>query len=404
MKIFFRLSVLIVSVIFCLDSAQAATYACKSRKKAFMPFVKLSPNAIEAMKHESGYWVEIQVPQRRLLLAKGSHLIKSFSVAVGEPTYPSPEGLRKINTVIWNPWWYPPPKSKWVTDPTPVPPRTPENPLGEIKMPLGENYLVHGTRAVDSIGRWASHGCIRMLFEDLFSVVQILMTDYSSANAVDAMEKANKDTMVEFRTGLNRSVPVIMTYNPVQIDGELIQISPDIYRKISDMSQLVVDQLEPTLKKEESPHLRKIDLALKQVKQETLQFQVKSLITIAGDEEKDKAYLEKKAQEEKAAEERCLLAEEKSKARELKMQERKKKAEERQKAREEARQLREEEAAEQKAEEEKALKKEEAQNEELKKKESKKSVKTESQKKEDSKKVESQSEKKSDTKTDKKKK
>jgi lipoprotein-anchoring transpeptidase ErfK/SrfK len=39
--------------------------------------------------------------------------------------------------------------------------------LGTHRLILGDGYLIHGTPEVDSIGEWASHGCIRMRNEDI---------------------------------------------------------------------------------------------------------------------------------------------------------------------------------------------------------------------------------------------
>lgn len=259
--------------------------AVAKRKRSPYPVIALDKETAQIMKKEQrGYWVEIQVPQRRILLAKGDHLIKAFPIAVGEPDYPTPMGFRKINTIIWNPWWYPPPGSKWVEDPTPIPPRTPENPLGEIKMPLGDNYLVHGTRAVDSIGRWASHGCIRMIFEDLFSLVQILMTDYSDISAIEAMEKANRDTNTQFHTSLNRSIPVMLNYNPVIVHDGMVAISPDFYKRVPDMTELVTEKIAPYLKKKQTINPKKIKAALKYLRKETV---IVNLLNLVDQEEED---------------------------------------------------------------------------------------------------------------------
>lgn len=253
----------------------------KKRRPIPPPVVTLDKDTAREMKKEKGYWIEIQIPQRKLLLAKGDHLIKAYSIAVGEPTYPTPIGARKINYIVWNPWWYPPPGSKWVEDPTPVPPRTNENPLGEIKMPVGDNYLIHGTKAVSSIGRWASHGCIRMIFEDLFGVVQILMTEYSDSNAIEAMEKANRDTHTQFSTGLNQPVPVVLNYNPVVVsegDNDFVVISPDLYKRVNNMGELITEKIAPYLKKKQKPSLKKIKNVLKIFKQETFQVPILSLV------------------------------------------------------------------------------------------------------------------------------
>ncbi len=39
--------------------------------------------------------------------------------------------------------------------------------LGTHRLILGDGYLIHGTPEEDSIGEWASHGCIRMLNRDV---------------------------------------------------------------------------------------------------------------------------------------------------------------------------------------------------------------------------------------------
>jgi hypothetical protein len=39
--------------------------------------------------------------------------------------------------------------------------------LGTHRLILGDGYLIHGTPEEDSIGQWASHGCIRMLNGDI---------------------------------------------------------------------------------------------------------------------------------------------------------------------------------------------------------------------------------------------
>ncbi len=245
-------------------------FAC-TIKNIPLPVSSLDKGAIELTKKEKGYWIEVQVAQRKLVLAKSDHIIKTFPIAVGMPDYPSPTGLRKINSVIWNPWWYPPKASDWVEDPTPVPPRTNENPLGEIKMSLGkDSYLIHGTKAVQSIGNWASHGCFRMLFEDVFGLVQLLLTEYSKVSAVEQMEKANQDTNTEFATPLTREVPVVLTYEPVKVGNGYVTISPDFYKRIPDMPQHVADVVTPYLKKDRTPNLKKIKALFKIFKSRTI--------------------------------------------------------------------------------------------------------------------------------------
>ncbi|MBI2340975.1 MAG: L,D-transpeptidase [Deltaproteobacteria bacterium] len=246
-------------------------------KKPPVPVTLLNPDTADLMKKEKGYWIEVQVPQRKLVLAKGDHILKTYPVAVGMPSYPSPIGRRAFNRVVWNPWWTPPKGSDWVEDPTPVPPRDAKNPLGEIKLPLGKSYLIHGTRVIHSIGQWASHGCVRMLFEDLFGLVQLLMTEYSDASAIEAMEKANSNPQAEFESRLNREVPVVFNYDLVKIYDGYVLIAPDLYNRQGNLAGTVAERIKPHLSKKMIPNPKKIAALLKAFKNQTVMVPMETL-------------------------------------------------------------------------------------------------------------------------------
>lgn len=252
--------------------------AC-SMNHAPLPSVKLNRDLAREMKHKEGYWIEIQVPQRKLVLAQKDKIVKTYPIAVGKPPYLTPVGDRKINKVIWNPWWYPPKTSDWVDDATPVPPRSKNNPLGEIKMPLGDGYLIHGTRAVDSIGQWASHGCIRMLFEDIFGITQILFSTYSETSAIDLMERANANPNKEFSTPIGADISVYITYDLVKVSKGYVAISPDIYRLQKNLVGYVAESIKPYLKKGQKPSPRKIKSVLRMFKNQTIQIPLSKLIS-----------------------------------------------------------------------------------------------------------------------------
>lgn len=249
-----------------------------------LPFTVLTQTAVHETNKHKGYWIEIQIPQRKLILAKGDYAVQTYTVAVGTPAYRTPTGSRRVDRVIWNPWWHPPKTSSWVEDSQSVPPRSNQNPLGEIKIPLGDDYvLIHGTRDISSIGRWASHGCIRMLFEDLFGVVQTLMNGDSSTTAIEALEKANQKPTKEFSTPLPYEVPVILTYNPVQVHDGIISISPDFYNLEKEMISLISETITPYLKKDQIPNPKKIKNVLRMFHKETIHVPIKNLISVLSD-------------------------------------------------------------------------------------------------------------------------
>jgi lipoprotein-anchoring transpeptidase ErfK/SrfK len=101
----------------------------------------------------------------RLYVYRGGTFWKSFGVATGSPSYPTPTGDFKIADMQRWPTWTPPP-SPWAKGAKPIPPG-PNNPLGTRWMGLDTPYVgIHGTPNSASIGYSASHGCIRMLIPD----------------------------------------------------------------------------------------------------------------------------------------------------------------------------------------------------------------------------------------------
>lgn len=113
---------------------------------------------------------------RNLHLYKQGKIVKTYRVAVGLPRYPTPRGNFKIINKRVNPTWINP-KSDWAKQmPGRIPPG-PDNPLGTRAMDLNVGGIrIHGTRNYGSIGRAASHGCIRMTIgesEELFRIIKI---------------------------------------------------------------------------------------------------------------------------------------------------------------------------------------------------------------------------------------
>lgn len=111
----------------------------------------------------------------RGMTSAGMSLVRSFRVAVGQPSYPTPLGRWRIVSKEKNPWWNPP-DADWAAGAAPIPPG-PGNPLGTRWMGLSAGGVgIHGTYNAASIGGFASHGCIRMYLHEaewLFDRVRI---------------------------------------------------------------------------------------------------------------------------------------------------------------------------------------------------------------------------------------
>jgi len=103
--------------------------------------------------------IVVSLEDRKLALLEDGQVKKVYPVAVGRPSTPSPTGTFTIERRVSNP--------TYSHDGTVVPPG-PGNPVGSRWMGLSvRGYGIHGTNQPRSIGKAASHGCIRMARPDL---------------------------------------------------------------------------------------------------------------------------------------------------------------------------------------------------------------------------------------------
>jgi lipoprotein-anchoring transpeptidase ErfK/SrfK len=112
--------------------------------------------------------IVVSIPDRKLALIEDGEIIKVYPVTVGASESPSPEGEFKIVNRLTSPTYYHPGK---VIGPGA------DNPLGTRWMGLNQKgFGIHGTNVPSSIGKAASHGCVRMAkkdLEELFELVQV---------------------------------------------------------------------------------------------------------------------------------------------------------------------------------------------------------------------------------------
>ncbi len=99
--------------------------------------------------------------------------VLTYSVGIGRMDWATPLGETKLVSKEKNPAWRPPESIRAehaaAGDPLPrVVPPGPDNPLGDYAMRLGiPGYLIHGTNKTFGVGMRVSHGCVRMLPEDI---------------------------------------------------------------------------------------------------------------------------------------------------------------------------------------------------------------------------------------------
>jgi lipoprotein-anchoring transpeptidase ErfK/SrfK len=110
----------------------------------------------------------VSIPDRKLALLDEGRVLKSYAIALGADTSPSPTGEFKIVNKIADPTYYRP---GIVITPGP------ENPLGSRWLGLDRAHFgIHGTNEPQSIGQAASHGCIRMAkadVEELYAMARV---------------------------------------------------------------------------------------------------------------------------------------------------------------------------------------------------------------------------------------
>jgi lipoprotein-anchoring transpeptidase ErfK/SrfK len=113
---------------------------------------------------------------RMLTVFRGSEVVSTHDVAIGQPDHPTPTGNWRINQVDLNPEWTPP-DSEWARDREPKPAGHPENPMGRAKLIYAAPFTIHGTDELDSLGRAASHGSIRVSNEDVIELARLLLRE-----------------------------------------------------------------------------------------------------------------------------------------------------------------------------------------------------------------------------------
>lgn len=111
----------------------------------------------------------IKLSDRRVYVYKDDQLKTSYPIAIGRAGWETPTGTHKVIEKIPNPSWKHPFTGEII-------PPGPENPLGERWIGFwtdGKNYIgFHGTPKEETVGQAASHGCVRMLNQDILALFE----------------------------------------------------------------------------------------------------------------------------------------------------------------------------------------------------------------------------------------
>lgn len=133
--------------------------------------------------------IVVSLGDRKLALVEDGQVKKVYTVAVGKPTAPSPVGTFSIERRVVNP--------TYAHNGRIVPPG-PGNPVGTRWMGLSiRGYGIHGTNEPKSIGKAASHGCIRMGKADLEEFYDLVAV----GDTVELVGRRNEETAELFGGG-----------------------------------------------------------------------------------------------------------------------------------------------------------------------------------------------------------
>ncbi len=103
----------------------------------------------------------------------GQDMVATFPISIGRMDWQTPLGDWRVTRKRTRPTWRPPKSiiAEYAADGEvlpPVVPPGPDNPLGDYAINLSApGYLIHGTNKPRGVGMQVTHGCLRMLPEDI---------------------------------------------------------------------------------------------------------------------------------------------------------------------------------------------------------------------------------------------
>ncbi len=191
--------------------------------------------------------ITVNVPAFQLTLWQDGKEIKTYDIGIGRKNFPIVIGKRQAREVILNPAWIPP-DSQWVRESSGIEPYEritaddERNPLGKIKIPLGDAYLIHEAAKPSDIGALVSHGCIRMLREDIFDLSEKLATARGIENARERIKRARDNTE---RDSLRFDSPITVdiNYDTHVVEEGSLYLYPDVYERDTNTIEKLREEL-----------------------------------------------------------------------------------------------------------------------------------------------------------------
>lgn len=137
--------------------------------------------------------LEINISKRQLFVIEGSDTTRRYAISVGTEEYPTPQGEYEIHQIDWNPDWTPP-DSDWSEDESYKKPGEEGNPMGRARIIYDMPYTIHGTKALESLGKAESHGSVRMANEEVIELGRFLMERSGTGRSEEWFERVLSDS------------------------------------------------------------------------------------------------------------------------------------------------------------------------------------------------------------------
>ncbi len=175
--------------------------------------------------------IEINLPSLTLSLYKDSILLKEYPVCVGKQSTPTPQGDYRVIYKAVNPYW--------INKDVVVPPG-PQNPLGIRWIGITKGIGIHGNNRPESIGTYASAGCIRMYNRDVEEVYALVPVNtpvtikYDRVRLFDDEYLGKKDIIIypdSYKAGAESGRQQLAKLNLTDIPEELISKAKELLGK-----------------------------------------------------------------------------------------------------------------------------------------------------------------------------
>ncbi|WP_158557144.1 L,D-transpeptidase [Mucilaginibacter conchicola] len=178
--------------------------------------------------------IVVNAPAFRMDIFRDGKLVKTFKVGIGYPEFPLPTGMRRADTIIFNPTWTPP-DEPWVkgnfAPGRKVGAGNELNPLGLIKIPIGMPSLIHGGKKLEKIGNFASHGCVGLTNRQVVDFVPLLAQLGGSSLSADSIKLLLKNRSKTRSVMLPTRVPIDLRYETIVAENGGLNIYRDVYER-----------------------------------------------------------------------------------------------------------------------------------------------------------------------------